>query len=134
GRRAGGAVRGGIAALAAAGRRAGAGSDPDRAVDRLSLAGLDRAGLPLLPVGRAAARGRAAGDPDRAVAMVVAPAHRAGAAAPRAMAVALAPVPAHGVLGGGEAGERRSGVAQPQRAHLPLSDPAAAAVDRLVRA
>ena len=60
---------------------------------------------------------------------------RPGADAPPRPALwlaALAAVPAHAVVGRGQADERRSDVAESDRAHVPLRDAAAPAVDRVV--
>src|SRR5207244_2050968 len=114
--------------------RRGPGARAAAVVGRLSLPLRGRADIPLVPVGCAAARDGAARDLVRAHAAGAQPDH--GAAATRAGALARVGtvVPPHGAVGRYEARERGSHVASPHGPRLPLLDPAAPTVARLVRA
>src|SRR5207245_2517922 len=91
-----------------------------------------RPDVPLVPVGRAAARDGTPGDPVRAHAAAAEPVARARASDRDALARLVAPVSAHVPLGRHEAREWRPHVAPPDCPGLPLLDPAAPALDRLV--
>src|SRR5438128_217775 len=129
-----GPVHSGDRVLAAAHVRLHSAARLVRRLGALPVAGLRRPGVLLVPVGRAPARGGFPVAVRGALALALAPAPRSAAFARRAVAGALAAVPAGVLVGGGEAHQRRSHLAQPDRAHLALPDPAAAALDGLVRA
>src|SRR5205085_2330700 len=104
-----------------------------RGVAVLPLDRPGRAAVLRVPVGCAAAR-------DRLHRLVLGPLALAfaadrGSAATRGIdrAGALAPVPADVLVGDGQADERGSDLAQPHGAHVSLSDPALATLDRVVR-
>ena len=92
-----------------------------------------RTDLPGVPVGPAPARGGPPRRLPRLAAPRPAPSRRRAAAA-RAIPPRVAALPPDASLGSGQARQRRSGVAGPVGASLPLLDAAASAVDRVVRA
>ena len=112
--------------------RRGAARDAAPAVAALPLAQRSGAGLPLLPVGRAAARGRLPRH-SLGARWVAAPPLPEEAIGARAVAAGLPPLQADVPVRHHQARERGSDVAHAHRARLPLPDPAAAALDRLVR-
>src|SRR5262249_33949598 len=86
----------------------------------------------LVPVGCAAARGRAAGGVPRAMALVVAAFERPRTLPARAVVTPGAGLQAVRLLGGGQAHQRRCQLAAPDGARVPLPDPVPAALDRVV--
>src|SRR5712692_811107 len=100
----------------------------------LSLGERRRTSVPVVSVGRTAARDRALGAALRADHAPAWLAPRTGALGRGALARVVALVSAHVPLRGHEARERGRSVARPHRARLPLLDPAVASLDRLVRA
>src|SRR5438105_11583054 len=115
-------------------RRRRAGPRPPAPLDVLPVAQRRRPSLPLVPVGRAAARDRVAGGTVRARPARPQPDAGPGALALDALAAVVAVVPPHVPLRCHEARERRSGVAPSQRARLPLLDPTAPHLAGVVRA
>src|SRR2546430_2646568 len=115
-------------------RRRRPGPRPPAPLDVLPVAQRRRPGLPLVPVGRAAARDRVAGDTVRARPARPQPDAGPGALALDALADVVAAVPPHVPLRRHEARERGRRVAPSQRARLPLLDPAAPHLAGVVRA
>src|SRR5438876_11177171 len=112
-------------------RRPGTGARA--AVAALSVDERRGADVPLVPMGRAAARGGPARGVLRAHRSRAEPAPRAGSVRADALARVVAAVPPDVPLRNHQARERRPDVARPHRPRLPLLDPAPAAVDGVVR-